>query len=217
MAIRFVLWDNDGVLVDTEGAYFRATQRALAECGVMLDLDRYARLRARGESAWRLAEDANVHPEHIAHHRAARDTYYQDFLRGGSVEIEGVRPVLAALGQRYRMAVVTTSKRTDFELIHHERHLVRHMQFVLTREDFAKEKPAPDGYLAALARFGADPHEAVVVEDSEQGLNAARAAGIRCVIVRNAFFGDVHDFKDASRILGSVRELPDAIGRLDRD
>ena len=214
MTIRFVLWDNDGVLVDTEGAYFEATRRALADCGVVLDHAHYVRLRACGESAWALAEAANVLPGRIAQQRAARDAYYQDYLRCNAVEIDGVRSVLAALALRYRMAVVTTSKRRDFELIHRDGHLVRHMQFVLAREDFAREKPAPDGYLAALERLRAAPDETVVVEDSEQGLGAARAAGLRCVIVHNAFFGTVHDFTGAARVLRSVEELPDALARL---
>jgi hypothetical protein len=63
--------------------------------------------------------------------------------------------------------------------------LLQHMQFALTREDFVNEKPAPDGYLAALDRLGATADEAVVVEDSAQEFGAARAAGIRCIIVRH--------------------------------
>ena len=95
------------------------------------------------------------------------------------------------------MAIVTTAKRRDFELIHRERRIVRHMEFVLTGEDYQPHKPAPDGYLAALSRFGASADEAVVIEDSKQGLDAARAAGLRCVIVHNKFFGSAHDFDGA--------------------
>jgi len=53
-----------------------------------------------------------------------------------------------------------------------------------------------------------------VVEDSKQGLDAARAAGVRCLIVHNGFFGSSHDFAGASAVLGSIDELPDAIARL---
>ena len=215
MTIRYVLWDNDGVLVDTEGGYFEATRRALAECGIELDIAQYVRLRARGESAWQLAVDAKLPAETIARHRDARDSYYQDFLARGTLEIPDVHDVLGRLSGRYRMAIVTTSKRRNFDLIHRERRLVRHMQFVLTREDFANGKPAPDGYLEALARFGAEPSEAIVIEDSAQGLNAARAAGIRCVVVHNRFFGDLHDFDGAVVMLRSIAELPDALANLE--
>ncbi len=214
MTIRYVLWDNDGVLVDTEGGYFDATCRALGECGITLDRDRYMQLRARGESAWQLAIEAGLPPEQIARHRDARDAYYRDFIARSSLEIPGAHDVIARLATRYEMAVVTTSKRRNFELIHRQRRLVRHMQFVLTREDFANGKPAPDGYLAALERFGASPSEAVVIEDSAQGLNAAYAAGIRCLIVHNRFFGDMHDFDGAALRLRTIAEVPEALSRL---
>jgi len=99
-------------------------------------------------------------------------------------------------------------------LIHRSRRIVRHMEFVLTRENFAREKPHPDGYLAALERFGATPEEAVVVEDSKQGLDAARAAGLACLIVHNRFFGPRQDFTGAAAMLRSIDEVPDAIAAL---
>jgi HAD superfamily hydrolase (TIGR01509 family) len=214
MPLKCVLWDNDGVLVDTEEGYFLATQRALGECGVRLERAPYLELRARGGSAWELPDVRGLGEAAIARHRAARDEYYQQFLRGERLEIAGVRDVLAALARQYRMAIVTTCKRRDFDVIHRERALTRHMEFVLTREDFVKEKPAPDGYLAALDRLGASAAEAIVVEDSAQGLGAARAAGIRCVIVRNRFFGDAHDFAGAAQVLESIAHLPAALERI---
>src|SRR5262245_47567998 len=120
MTIRYVLWDNDGVLVDTEDGYFDATSRALADCGIALDRDRYMQLRACGASAWQLAIDSRLPPETIARHRDARDRYYQEFIATSSLEIPGVHDVLDRLSTRYRMAIVTTSKRRHFDLIHRE-------------------------------------------------------------------------------------------------
>ncbi|MGD8418536.1 MAG: HAD-IA family hydrolase, partial [Pseudomonadales bacterium] len=123
------------------------------------------------------------------------------------IEIDGVTDVLETLAVRYAMAIVTTAKRTDFDLIHRERRIVRHMRFVLASGDYARAKPAPDPYLAALERFGAAPEEAVVVEDSERGLRAAVAAGIDCVVVDNAFVRG-QDFSAATYRIGSLGELP---------
>jgi len=214
VALRYVLWDNDGVLVDTEGGYYDATRRALAECGVELDRDEYYALRAAGESAWDLPRVLGLGAATITRQRAVRDAYYQQFIQGAPREIPGVRAVLGALAPKYRMAIVTTSLRRNFELLHADGALTRHMEFVLTREDFATEKPAPDGYLAALERLRAEPHESVVVEDSAQGLGSARAAGVRCVIVRNRFFGDAHDFDGAAAVLDSIEHLPATLERL---
>jgi beta-phosphoglucomutase-like phosphatase (HAD superfamily) len=127
-----------------------------------------------------------------------------------------VRDTIASMTSTYRMAIVTTAKRCDFELIHRERRIVRHMEFVLTGDDYQPHKPAPDGYLAALARFGATADETMVVEDSKQGLDAARAAGLRCLIVHNPFFGPAHDFDGATRVLDSVAGVPRTLHELSR-
>ncbi len=211
MTIRYVLWDNDGVLVDTEVGYFEVTREVFAELGISLERDHYMRLRSRGESAWQLVAQTGVGAATIARHRADRDQRYRRFIRAHDVEIAGAADIVATLARSYRMAIVTTSKRRAFELIHRQRRIVRHMAFVLTQEDVVNEKPAPDGYLAALERFGANAAETVVVEDSKQGLDAARAAGLTCVIVRNRFFGDAHDFTGAAAVLGSIDEVPNAI------
>ncbi len=111
---------------------------------------------------------------------------------------------------------MTTAKRIDFELIHRDRNIVEHMDFVLASGDYRRSKPAPDPYLAALSRFDADPNEAVVVEDSERGLRAAVAAGIDCVVVANAFVAG-QDLSAATYRVGSLDELPvllESLGRV---
>ncbi len=114
--------------------------------------------------------------------------------------------VLASLQARYRMAIVTTCKRADFELIHQTRRIRDYFEFVLTVEDCAKAKPDADPYLRALKKFDASPDDAVAIEDSSRGLGAAIAAGLKCVIVRN-HFTSTQDFTGAWRVLGSIREL----------
>lgn len=204
---RYILWDNDGVLVDTEHWYFTATQRALAELDFILEKETYLQRMVRGESSWDLAIASGIEPDAAVHKRKLRDIYYQEYLKSEDIEIPGVEAVLANLAQTHAMAIITTSKRVDFEVIHRHRNIVRHMDFVLAREDYEKSKPHPEPYLAGLERFGAHPDECLVVEDSQRGLQAALAAGIDCAIVHNDFTAS-HDFTGARYKLQSVRELP---------
>jgi beta-phosphoglucomutase-like phosphatase (HAD superfamily) len=92
-------------------------------------------------------------------------------------------------------------------LIHRSRGLLPFFEFVLTIEDYAQPKPAPDPYLKALHRFGAVAREAVAIEDSARGLRSAMAAGVDCVVVCNAFTAS-QDFSGAWRMLHAIRELP---------
>ena len=207
---RYILWDNDGVLVDTEYWYFTATRRALAELGFTLEKDAYLERMARGESSWDLAIAAGVDPELAARQRRQRDHYYQEYLRCEDIGVPGVAAVLETLAGTHAMAIVTTSRRADFELIHRHRDIVGYMDFVLAREDYTSSKPDPEPYLAGLARFGARAEDCLVVEDSQRGLQAALAAGIDCAIVHNAFTAN-HDFTGARYRLNSIEELPAAL------
>ena len=210
---RFILWDHDGVLVDTERWYYAALREAMAPLGVDFDQGTYLAIMARGGTYWDVAAARGAKPHDIARQRRVRDQLYQEFLRREPIEIPGVREVLEKLSADFRMAVVTTSRRVDFELIHRSRDLLARMEFVLTIEDYTEPKPHPAPYLAALARFGADPAEAMAVEDSARGLKSAVAAGLDCIIIRHPFTA-TQDFSGAKRMVDSIRDLPGTLARL---
>src|SRR5262245_44547006 len=113
----YILWDHDGVLVDTERWYFEATKQAIQPLGVDLDQREYLLNMAAGRSAWELARLRGATEEDVERQRAIRDRLYQRFLVDKDIEISGVLDVLQELSPAYKMAIVTTAKRTDFELI----------------------------------------------------------------------------------------------------
>jgi HAD superfamily hydrolase (TIGR01509 family) len=210
MGRRFLLWDHDGVLVDTERWYFEATREVLARLGIDLSERRYLELMATGRPCWDLARDRGVPEARIRARRAERDALYREFLRTEPIEIDGVPEVLAELERRYRMAIITTARRRDFDLIHARRDLLRHFEFVLTAEDYPRSKPHPDPYLAGLDRFGASACDALALEDSARGLASARAAKLDCLVIRNSFTAS-QDFSAAWRVVESVRQVPELL------
>jgi len=203
---KYILWDHDGVLVDTEPWYHEATCKALAELGIIVDKKVYLDYMQDGKSLWSIAYEEGYPENTISQQRKKRNVYYQDFLSNKNIEIPGVVESLEILCNEFSMAIVTTSKRKDFELIHKNRPIVKFMDFVLTVEDYGNAKPDPEPYLTALQKYGAIPDEALVIEDSGRGLKSAVAAGIDCVIVENAFTR-THDFTSAKMILKSLAEL----------
>ena len=207
---KYILFDHDGVLVDTEFWYYKAGERALADIGLTLDKDQYVRDMNQGLGTWAQARAAGIDEQAISRQRAVRDVYYQEYLRTEAIEIEGVVETLAELSKYVRMAIVTTAKRVDFEIIHERRQITQFMDFVLVREDYKLPKPHPEPYLTGLKRLGAPKEETLVVEDSSRGLNSAVAAGIDCVIVYNDFT-KTHDFSQASYRIETLIELKDII------
>ncbi len=207
---KYILFDHDGVLVDTEFWYHKAGERALADIGFTLDKDQYLRDMTRSLGTWAQAIAAGIDEQTIDRQREVRNVYYHEYLRTEAIEIEGVVETLAELSKYVRMAIVTTAKRVDFEIIHEKRQIRQFMDFILVREDYKLSKPHPEPYLTGLKNFGATKEETLVVEDSSRGLNSAVAAGIDCAIVYNDFTKS-HDFSQASYRIATLIELKDII------
>ena len=207
---KYILFDHDGVLVDTEHWFYMASKRALAPLGIALPLDAYLVNLANGVSAWEAPRASGICESEIKRGREVRDRYYREYLITEDIEIEGVEETLEALASEYRMGIVTTSKPADFALIHESRSILDYMEFCLTREDYERAKPHPEPYLKGLQRFGAAAAETVAIEDSARGLKSALAAGIDCIVVANEFTA-THDLSQATAKVTSFRELPSAI------
>ncbi|BAK71068.1 HAD family hydrolase [Aliarcobacter butzleri] len=206
MEKKYILFDNDGVLVETENWYYEANKKALKKLGLDLDFDFYQSIMIKGGSAFELAQINQIENDVIEKHRKIRDEYYQEFLLTKDLAIPNVKKVLNNLSKKYKMAIVTTSRRVDFELIHKNRGISDFMEFILCVEDYAKAKPNPEPYLKGLEKFGAKNEETIVVEDSQRGLISAVNAKIDCAIVKNKFT-ITQDFSKAKYFLETIEEL----------
>ncbi|MCG3684776.1 HAD family hydrolase [Aliarcobacter butzleri] len=206
MEKKYILFDNDGILVETENWYYEANKKALKKLGLDLDFDFYQSIMIKGGSAFELAEINQIENDVIEKHRKIRDEYYQEFLLTKDLAIPNVKKVLNNLSKKYKMAIVTTSRRVDFELIHKNRGISDFMEFILCVEDYAKAKPNPEPYLKGLEKFGAKNEETIVVEDSQRGLISAVNAKIDCAIVKNKFT-ITQDFSKAKYFLETIEEL----------
>ncbi|WP_437708660.1 HAD family phosphatase [Sorangium sp. So ce448] len=204
---KAILWDNDGVLVDTEGLYFQATRETIASVGVDLTLDDYRQLflvEARG--AWHLASARGVDEAGVRRLADERDRRYLELVAGGDTLLPGVREVVTELAARFRMAIVTSSKPEPFHRAHAATGLLRWFEFALTRDQYARAKPDPEPYRIACERLGLAARDVLVIEDSERGLRSARAAGLTCWVVPSPLTAS-SDFTGADAELGSLREV----------
>jgi len=213
MVKKYLLFDNDGVLVETEPYYFKANVKALAEFGLELEFDVYMEIMARGGTAWEIAQKQGISKRDIDKKRQQRDVYYQEFIQSQEIEIDGVVDVLKELSKKYKMGIVTTSRRIDFDLVHQKREIVNYMDFTLCVEEYPRAKPHPDPYLAGMKKFNALKEECLVIEDSQRGLTSAVNAGIECVVVKNEFT-KTHDFSKADYRIDTLHSLESLLDSL---
>ncbi len=184
-----VIFDMDGVLIDS-GAHHRAAWRALlAELGEEPAHPEYWRLTIGrpSEEALPLLLGRRV-PEHESWRLARRKRdLYVSFARAGMVSVAGVREFVAALSRLgIPRAVGTSASRFDVDRILVGVGLRRHFDVIITADDVTLGKPDPEVYELAAARLGIPAEACIVFEDSEVGVLAARRAGMRAIGVTTA-------------------------------
>jgi HAD superfamily hydrolase (TIGR01509 family) len=208
--IRALLFDFDGLLVDTESADHRAWQEAYREHGVELALERWAEAIGTLDGF-----DPLAHLEELVGAPVDRDAVVAaKSLRSRALaHAEEFRPgVLAYLAEaKVRdIHVAIVSSASDWWIRDHLERLETldgWACIVCANGDAARAKPLPDLYLEALATLGVGPHEAVAFEDSPNGITAAKAAGIFTVAVPNPVTAQL-DVSAADMVVASLEEAP---------
>ena len=209
MAFSAVLFDFDGILVDTEWAIYQAWLRTFQTHGHDLPLDTYTHCIGSDFATW----SPKTHLEELT----GRAFDWHDLDARRQVEIlaelthEGTMPGVITLleklaGVGIRRAVVSSSS-------HHwvdgwlERLSLRHyFETVVCRGDAERIKPAPDLYLEAARRLTLTPADCLVIEDSLNGVISAKAAGMSVWVVPNRVTAGL-DFSAADRIFPSLVEV----------
>jgi HAD superfamily hydrolase (TIGR01509 family) len=205
--IEAILWDQDGLLVDTEKLYFRANRETLRGEGIVLAASDYVSLFLRSNHGLRaIGTEHGWSESKLKRVRKARNRRYSDLLQTSARPMPWARTVLRVLSGRFRMAIVTSSYREHVRMIDRRVGFLRYMELVVAEGDFTASKPDPEPYMVAIRRLGLDASQCIAVEDSERGLAAARAAGLRCIVVPNALTRGC-TFRGAWRVMRSLRGL----------
>jgi len=209
---KAILWDNDGVLVDSERLFYQANRDFFRLHGIELTPRQFFDWYLLDDcGAWHLLGVSGAQIEPL---REQRNVIYNRLLQEATnLEVPGMADLLVQLGKCLRMGIVTSSRRVDFLTIHTRLTLLPHFEFVLTGEDYAHGKPSPEPYLLGLERLGMTADECLVIEDSPRGLQAAMAAGIDCIVIRSALT-EGYDFSGAKAVVDSHAALQAAISQL---
>lgn len=208
---RAILWDNDGVLVDTEKWFFEANRLELAAIGVTASWAQFEEVNLKhGVSLLSLA---GLGGEDLRDLYTRRDARYSELLRTEKLAIPGMLGLLQRMKEHlFTSGIVTASHREHFDIMHGLSGLLEHVDFAVVREDYPKGKPHPDAYLAGIERAGLAARDCIAVEDSPRGITAARAAGLECVLFTPGGVGVDRDVGDVFARAGSAEELEVVLG-----
>jgi HAD superfamily hydrolase (TIGR01509 family) len=179
-----VIFDNDGLTLDTEHTWTRAESALYARYGTEFTLDHKREML--GTSG---AKSAVTMERHLGQpgrgrelNRELRELVHAELDGAGVEPMPGALDLLTALRERaIPIGLATNSGREFATRALHAAGVFDRFDAVVSAEDVERPKPAPDVYLAAAAALGADPEDCVALEDSETGVAAARAAGMTVI------------------------------------
>lgn len=216
--IKAVIFDFDGVIVDSEPLHLRAFQRIVETLGLKLSpTDYYLRYLACDDKSFfrRFLEDNGQQytEREIARLVKEKGVCFEEMI-GEDIRIfPGVVEFLEAIQGKFHVAIGSGALTGEINLILRHKGLSEFFGFVIGADDTENPKPSPEVYLKCLERFRKDydgtitAAQCVVFEDSPHGVLAAKRAGMRCIGISNSCSGD--ELGLADRITESFSEIID--------
>jgi HAD superfamily hydrolase (TIGR01509 family) len=205
-----VIFDLDGVIVDSEGLQYEAYRRVLAGEGVVVSESEYARewiANGQGPEYAVRTYGLRFSADDL---RARKNPVYHALLRTEACLMPGAVDAIERLARDFPLAVATNSNGADTDFVLARFALGGHFAAVVTRECYAAPKPAPDAFRTAAGALGLPAERCVVIEDAYKGVLAASRAGCACIAVPNRFTAD-NDFRLATRVVASLADVTAAL------
>jgi beta-phosphoglucomutase-like phosphatase (HAD superfamily) len=211
--IDAILFDMDGVLMDSEPLHLRATQFALGERARYTERDNQSFFGVTDTEMFRILRILfNVDASTDDLVRKKRDCLV-GLVRAEGRGLPGVPEIPLRFREAgFRLGLVSASARPIIDTILETVGLRRAFETIVSGDEVARGKPAPDGYLMAARRLAVGPERCFVVEDTRNGVLAAKAAGMTVAAVPSSASSD-EDFSPADLVLPSLEALPKVLER----
>jgi HAD superfamily hydrolase (TIGR01509 family) len=209
VTIAAVVFDLDGVLIDSEQLWDRARRDVVAERGGAWRDEATRAMMGMSSPEWSRYMhdelDVDIEPAAISNAVVERlERLYRDRLP----LLPGAVEAVAAAAERWPLGLASSANRQIIELVLALADLERYFEATVSSEEVPRGKPAPDVYLESAQRLGVPAVECAAVEDSTNGLRSAAAAGMKVIAIPNASFPPSADaLQLADAVIASLAEL----------
>jgi beta-phosphoglucomutase family hydrolase len=180
--VTAVLWDMDGVLVDTAPFHYQAWRALFAGLGKDLSDEEFRRTFGLRNDDILRANLGDMPPERLTELGLRKEVLFREAIRGKVQPLPGAVALVRRLrAGGVKTAVVSSAPRRNVETLLDALGLSDAFDALVAEEDVERGKPDPQGYLLAAERLGERPEDCVVIEDAPGGVEAAKRAGMRCI------------------------------------
>jgi HAD superfamily hydrolase (TIGR01509 family) len=213
--IQAILFDLDGLMVDSEPHSLRSWEAVLAERGVQLDqLTIDSILGLRIDATARTLIDKYHLPDTVQGLGDAKTEYQIAHLDGNVPPMPGLLELLDEIDQRgLKKAIASSGMRRYVEAVLRVNDLLDRFSVIITGDQVAHGKPAPDVFLAAARALNVEPRHCLVLEDAPAGVRAAKAGGMTCIAIPDHSVAHL-ELSQADRIATSLHEVQASLPEL---
>jgi HAD superfamily hydrolase (TIGR01509 family) len=207
--IEAIVFDMDGVLIESEEVWDAVREKYVRERGARYDDEIQRAMMGMSSHEWSryLHETAGVpdEPEEINAEVVRR---MLDAYRERLPLFDGAVDAVRRLADRYPLAVASSSNRPLIDTVLDVAGLTQYFRATVSSEEVPRGKPAPDVYLEAARRLGVEPDRCAAVEDSHSGIRSAKAAGMLVIAIPNPSYPpDAEALAQADVVIRSLDEL----------
>lgn len=198
----------DGVIIDSEPIYMKVEQELFRELGLELSAEEHTTFVGRSD-LWKVVKDKYNLDINIREIHKEENRRYLDIINNSFDDdpIEGVTDVINKLHEAgIKLVLASSSEMKIIELVLTKFKLLNYFDLRISGADLGTSKPHPEIFEKAAEMAGVSPQNCLVIEDSANGVRAAKAAGMRCIGFRNPNSGD-QDLSSADWVIGSFDEF----------
>jgi len=203
------IFDMDGVIIDSEPIHFEVDIETMEHYGLSITHEQLERfVGMTNPEMWAILKQEYPLTDTVEEIIEVQLASKISKLRTSNLTpIDGIAQLLHELNRRnIPIGLASSSPRRFIMEVLSKFQIERYFQVVVSGEEVDKGKPAPDVYYEAARQLGVDPESCVVIEDSRNGIKAAKAAGMKCIGFVNVNSGN-QDLSAADRIVTSIREI----------
>jgi len=213
--LTFVVFDLDGVLVDSEQVWDAVREELARDRGGDWHPGAQRDMMGMSSPEWsRYMHDRIGLPEPPEEINRIVVERMLERYQAGPPWIPGALEAVRDLAASFTLGVASSSNRQLIDAVLEAGGITELFRATVSSEEVARGKPAPDVYVEAARRLGAEPTRCVAIEDSHNGIRAAKAAGMTCIAITNAHFPPGDAVEEADLVLASIAELTPGVVKL---
>ncbi len=210
--ITTIIFDMNGVIIDDEDCHELATKKAFNQVGVSITPEIYRKFclgRTDATAFKELTAEFQIKKGNTADLISVKKLFYLELMKDNLKIYPEVVELIRKLHGTYTLALTTSSTHNEVETVISQLDIGRYLKTIVTADDVKNGKPDPEPYLLTAEKLDVNCNDCLVIEDSENGVQSAKSAGMKCIAITNSEHPDKLQLAD--RIIIKYSEITESL------